>query len=352
MSFFRSLTSKLATGATGVTKGATWLTEKLNFKTDHNLKGDLSELSDSKLISKRGSTVRSVASSVTGILANTAIAVACPIFVVPAVISAVQLGVSATNCYRAQREVKRRKKEKSGFEAQLRTRDVVKDVVIGGTVKAAFTALGAGIVGFDHIADNFADLAHKAGENALHALIAQHTADAVSNNAVHDSVGQILQHPHDTAALFKMNHPHIEKIDSVVHKGVGGVGEKIEGGMQHLTHMKIDQTTSWEGLKTFITNGACRATVFGQAAIVGFLGEITQFINQAGEIGVDEYLEHCDKTQIKKAKDILEKSQNLNGYLKGTELETRAKQHVQVLNALKADSKFQRLRTAQSAGSG
>lgn len=349
MAFFRSLASGLVTGTKAAAKGAAWFTEKLNLKTDPKLKGDdLSKMRDEKLISKRGSTVRSVASSVTGIIANAALGVACPIFIAPAVISTIQLGVSVTNYRRVHKEVKKRKKTRPDFKARLRKRDVVVDVVIGGTVKAAFTALGAGIVGFDNVVDNFAELAHKAGEH----VIAQHAADAVSNNAVNESMEQVLQHSHNTAAAFQIDHPHIAKIDSGVHKAVGGVGDEIAEGMRHLTDMQIDQTTSWEGLGALITDGAHRAKAFAQMALVGVFGEMMQFINHAGEIGIDEQLVRRDKkTQIEKAKDHLEKSQSLNGYLRGTQLERRAKQDVQVLNALKTDPNFQRRRTVESAES-
>ena len=168
--------------------GSEWVVEKLNLKTDHHLKGDLSTMSDQKLLSNKGSTVRSVSSSVTGIAVNIALSVACPVFIAPAVISTIQLGVSATNCHRARREIKRRIEKDPSYKERLRKRDTARDIVVGATVKAGFTALGAGIIGVDHIADSFAQLGHHVGST----IIAQHTSEAVGHSAANESFGQVI----------------------------------------------------------------------------------------------------------------------------------------------------------------
>lgn len=340
MGFLKSLAIDLA-------KGTRWCVEKLNLKTDHHLKGNLSGMSDKKLISIKGSTVRSVSSSVTGILLNTALSVACPIFIVPTAISAIQLAVSATNCHRARSEIKRRNlKEIPELKAHLSRRGVVIDVAIGATVKAAFTVLAAGIVGFDHVVDNFAQLAHKGGEHVVQNVVAQQAGDIVMNNTMNESVGPIVQHTPDRAADFQLTHPHLAKVDSGIHKAVAGVGDKFTDGIQHTTHMQIDQTTSWENLKLFIANGASRAMVFAQAAVVGVVGEFTQFINQALEIGNDEVWKNRAEKTVEDAQNRAEKtieaSQNLRRSLHGNPLISRAEQEVQLTSELKDSRSFKK----------
>lgn len=333
---FRSL-------ASGLGKCSIWVTEKLNLKTDHHLKGDLSEMKDDKLISSRGSTVRSVSSSVTGIVVNSALAVACPMFIALAAISAIQLVVSATNCRRAQREIKRRKRETPGFKAKLKKRDVIIDVAIGATVKAAFTALGAGIVGFDNVADNFTNLAHTTGEHVVHTVVAQQAGDVVTTHALNESMGPVVQHMHDRASDLQSKHPTLTRIDYGIHKAIGGAGDKFAAGIQHLTHMQIDQATSWQTLKELIANGASKATIFAQTAIVGLVGELTQFFNQTGEIGNDEYWKGRDKkTQESRAKQSMADSQNLRRDLHGDALGSRVKQHVQINGELERSKLFKR----------
>jgi hypothetical protein len=54
-----------------------------------------------------------------------------------------------------KREVKRRQKEDKKFKKLYKdVNKPVKDVVVGASMKAAFTSVSMGIVGFDSIADN------------------------------------------------------------------------------------------------------------------------------------------------------------------------------------------------------
>ena len=268
--------------------GSEWVVEKLNLKTDHHLKGDLSTMSDQKLLSNKGSTVRSVSSSVTGILVNIGLSVACPIFVAPVVISTIQLGVSATNCYRTRREIKRRIAKDPTYKEKLRKRDTARDIAVGATVKGGFIALGAGIIGFDHIADNFAQLGHHVGST----IIAQHAGEAVSHNTTNEAFGQAVQHTQERAADWQLKHPDLAKADSAIHKAVSGLGDKVAKGMEHITGFKIDDSTSWQALKDLTEAGASKATEFWQVAVVGTCSELGQLLSQIGEISIDEGMKH------------------------------------------------------------
>ena len=219
MGFWGSLSAGISTFADKALGGSKWVVEKLSLKTDHHLKGDaIRDEKADKLTSAKRSAVRSVSSAVTGIVLNTVLAVACPVFIVPAVISTIQLGVSATNCHRARREIKRRRVEApSEVPAKSRKRDMVLDITIGATIKTAFTAIGAGIVGIDNIADNFVQLAHKAGEH----LVTQYAGDAIASNGVNESISHVSNHAQGLAAKLQVSHPNVFKGDSVIHKMIG-----------------------------------------------------------------------------------------------------------------------------------
>ena len=325
--------------------GSEWIVEKLNLKTDHHLKGDLSTMSDQKLLSNKGSTVRSVSSSVTGIAVNIALSVACPIFIAPAIISTIQLGVSATNCHRARREIKHRIEKDPSYKEKLRKRDTARDIVVGATVKGGFIALGAGIIGFDHIADNFAQLGHHVGS----IIIAQHAGEAVSHNAADESFGQVVQHTHDRAADLQWKHPHLAKADSAVHKAVSGLGDQVAKGMEHITHLNIDDSTSWQALKNFLEAGASKATEFWQVAVVGVCSELGQLFSQAGEIGIDESMKYKAERKWEEKKEatkeaLAEASQNLNRHVHGSHLKDKVRQQMAVNKDVLQSKLFRRRR--------
>jgi hypothetical protein len=362
MGFFNSLVSGTEKTAKAAWKGSIWVLEKLNLKTDNHLKGDLSEMPDNELISSKGSTIRSVSSSVTGIVINTALSVACPIFIVPAVIDAVQMRVSAINCHRARREIKLREVSNKEFADKYqrhRKRHILKNVAIGVTVKSFFSAISAGLVGVDQIADNFAQLGH----HAAHTLVAHHAGDTLSSSPFVDKSAATVTatdtepDTHGRAGALKTHNPELYHLDRGVHKTVGGIGDKVATKLAEHTHMDITDATSWHDLKEMLQKGANTAKLVDQTAIIGAVQELAQPLLHAGEILNDRFWTRRDKaanagsdtdTDAKAAalaETHLEHSQDLRRDLVGEKLGEKARQHLDVLRELgNSSALFQRRR--------
>ena len=278
-----------------------------------------------KLLSNKGSTMRAVSSSVTGVVLNTAFSVACPNFIPAAVISAIQLAVSATNCHRVRKEIKERTASDKTFGIRHRERRNLVNLAIGVTIKAGSTALGAGIIGIDNVADNFVQLAYEVGEHTVHTGLTQH---------VGDSIGPAAQHLHNRVVDLQMAHSHLFRADQGVHQMFGGIADKVAKALQHATRMQIDSATSCHDIAQLVSYGASEATILVLAATVGVIGEATQFANQIFDILNDKFWSWREERAHSRAERLVEATQNHSKYLTGKALRHRASKQVDVNNQL------------------
>lgn len=283
-----------------ILKSPRWFLETTNLKTDHKVRDSIQKMTNSEILSKKASAIRGVSSSTTGVVFNTVLGIPCPVFFVGTTVNAWQLNVSAINLHRIRQEIQRRVEKDPGFAAQHqyhRKRRILRNVLIGVTIKACICTLVVGIVGFDNVADNFAELGH----HVVSVIASQNIGDVFSNTTVHHHLDSLsgsksaiaFYHPHDRAATLAVNHAHVAAVDKGIHKLFAGVGDAIANKVGG-TWMHITGQTSWYDLRASGHTGAAEAAAIG---VVGLLQELTQFAAQAIESGCDKYQERRDRVR-------------------------------------------------------
>ena len=283
-------------------KGGKWLIESLTLKTDSSLKDErIDNMSDGKLLAKRASARMSVSSSVTGVILNTTLAAACPIFAGSAVINLWQLGVSLSNRHRAKEEISKRRTTKTGlekeqFETIVNENDHrARDILLGCTMKTACTVMALGIVGFDNVLDNFA--AH-AASSAMGPDLANPSSwdHGVSTSAAGTELTEGHLH---TAEEFKEAHPHIGGADLALHNAVNQPGDIILKDMAQLSHMDLTSETAWPEVYSSILNRADWLKALSMLLFDGATVEIISIFT-ADQIIVDETLQSHVEKEVKK----------------------------------------------------
>lgn len=277
--------------------GARWVVETLNLKTNHKFetKDKLADLDDDKLIFYYRATRRAVASAVTGIALSAGLSAACPVYLAGVAIGTIQMGVSSTNRHRIRQEVKRRKAADPKFALLLKEKDrPIRDILIGCGTKAIFVTISCGIVGFEHIGENFAALAHH--DHFMQDGITQTMAFTPAHQVVQHGVEPIKQtfdlnnsHLIDPVKkALQLAHPHLAHFDEVVHQAVSGIPDKIAEALAAHTHLNVQDITSWDGLKVMVCEGAGRGALLVQCAVVGSVNELAQPLIHVVEIGQDK----------------------------------------------------------------
>ena len=335
-----AILESLSSGAKRTYKIGRSAVEILNLKTNHNLKGDLGQVDDHKLLQYQGSTRRALASSVTGVVINSALAVACPIFAVGAAINLVQLGVSAANRHRVRREIDERTQDDEKFSQLLKEKDHRwRDIALGCGIKGACIAATCGIVGVDGILDNFTQLAHEGTHHIVQSVATQHVGDAISNSNISGAQHAVMphhmaEHPngtgqpggdHPRVEHFQAHHPHLAKADQGFHKVVAGAGDWINQKLAHVTHLPFQDNWSWATLKSWTHSPVEKLAAVFHLGVVGVANEEATpllFVDPAVDRGL-EFLEDRRRKQEKRAGAHIDGLDKQSGHLKKGDRESQ-----------------------------
>lgn len=304
-------------------KGATKVVEILHYKTDGSLKkGNIQNLSDTKLIKKQHLTRTSVASSVTGVSAGIVASVACPVAAVGVGISAYTMAVSCINRHRVRKEVKRRAMSDANFakilHEQDRKREKAFDIAVGVTVRGALAVATMGIVGFDTMGHNFADLGSAAVEGAnvttdatsnTAVQAASHGATHVASYGAHHVASHAAAHaagggndppdaPNPTAnhatnhQHFMDKHPHAAALDASFHKVTSGIADKTAEAIIGHTGLQFNGDSGLHQMQQVWHehdgDAGAKLIFLGQAAVDGGVAEIVQPLQHGIEYGVEK----------------------------------------------------------------
>lgn len=302
-----------------IKKSSRFVGEKLNLITDHKVKGDISDMSDEKLIAKQMSTRMAVASTTTGVVINTVLGFALPLFWIGAGVSAYQMGVSATNRHRVRREVKARKKKDPIFAQKLKEHDTpVRDIAIGCSLKAVLSAATIGIVGAEHIGSGFADFAaHHSMHHATQHIVTSSAGDLVGNAIATQTLnaptgGEASLYPSGgnenyTGAGGHVNtekidpyeqrlmetHPHVAGINKATTSVFGGISDEISKAYSGHSHVDINNNTEPTELHDIYhkqwhqDHHGHIGKVLTRTVVTGLAGELLQPAAQATEMGLD-----------------------------------------------------------------
>lgn len=264
--------------------------EQLNLKTNHHLKQEaITILPDDKLIALKSAARRAVASTSTGVAANTTISFVSPVFVGALLLSGHQLGVSATNLLRARREYKRRMQTDPNFRGLAKELEnpLFVDITVAITLKLALTFVALGVVGFDHVVDGLVTLAqtHSFTETGLVDQVAGHAQNALQ--AAHGG-GEALYD------AFQIAHPDGAQIDGAVHNLLNYTGDEAAEGLQGTFTdgtYAIGSETTWGHLLGYVGQeqilGHSGFAVVEQGAFVGVTAALADPL-QVVEMGIDE----------------------------------------------------------------
>ncbi|KAJ0122532.1 hypothetical protein J7T55_003045 [Diaporthe amygdali] len=294
-------------------KGATKVVEFLHYKTDGSLKkGNIQSLSDTELIKKQHLTRTAVASSVTGVSAGSIISVACPVAAVGVGISAWTMAVSCINRHRVRQEVKQRARSNADFAKTLREQDrnrkKARDIAVGVSLRGALSVSTMGIVGFDTIAQNFADLgsatigstaaaATDATSNAAVQSVSHGATHVASHAAVH-ATGEAIDPPDvsDSPATiyqnFKVEHPNAAVLDASFHKVTSGIADKTAEVISSQTGLQITGDSNLHEIQdvwhAHDGDAEAKLILLAQGVIDGGMSEMAQPLQQASEYGVEK----------------------------------------------------------------
>lgn len=181
-----------------------------------------------------------------------------------------------------------------------------RDIAVGVSVRGALSVGTMGIVGFDSIAQNFADLGNAATESPA-AATAQSTSNAavqsVSHGATHAAshgavhvAGGVFDPPDasDSKATiherFTEKHPEVAEYDEAFHNLTSGIGEKAAEIINSQTHLHITSDSSLDQIQDVWHDGDAetKLNLLSQAVVVGGTSEIAQPLQQATEYGVEK----------------------------------------------------------------
>ncbi|KAJ0122266.1 hypothetical protein J7T55_002778 [Diaporthe amygdali] len=157
---------------------------------------------------------RSIASSATGVVVNSAIASACHLFAFSAAINLWQTVVGAINLHKVRKEIKKRIKAlpelKAIFAEGKAWGPRLWDITIGIFTKLAFTTLAAGLSGDESIADAFVE------------------------EFDHSHTNTELAHVTEAFQNLKAAHPHMDHFDQFFHSANAGFAENTADGLNWL----------------------------------------------------------------------------------------------------------------------
>jgi len=262
--------------------------EATNVVTDRRYKEDaIEKLTHGQLVAAYRSTGRTKASTSTGIGLNGGASLVVPIFAGAAGFNGYQFTINYINRRRVKEEVARRKATVPGFaewfEKEAESKET-KDMLVGASVKTAFTTVSFGVVGFDSIGDNVTEMV--AGgpppEGSLEAAQAEH-AEKVDD------------------AMFKIEHPDAAAAEEAREGLLGLISKPIAESLnlEVLGNAEaINTETSWFDIAQAHDNGFSAGTLGAQVVGIGVGSEALQVPTIAGEVIIDQNLK---ERQEKKA---------------------------------------------------